>query len=251
MDALAVGLSVAAELVGPLWEGFKEGIAPLSAMIEPIGAALSKAFGGDKKDTMSGLATAAQMLGRAIGLLATAVIAPIVGLAMLGAAAGKAMAWLESLKASAISAGIDLVTGLADGITNAAGKAITAAKELADKVKAAVKDALKIGSPSKVMAEMGRFTAQGMATGIEQGTPAVAAAGQQLAGAPVAAAAAGGGAGGKQAPARGGGLTLNLSVAANPGATQADGQALAAGIVPVIRREIASWLESQMAEAGA
>lgn len=249
MDALAVGLGIAAELVGPLWAGFKEGIAPLTAMIGPIGEALSKAFGSDKKDSMSGLATAAQMVGRAIGVLATAVIAPIIGLAMLGAAIGKVMAWFEEMKAAAINAGLSVVEGLAEGLRNPA-KVIEAARDLAEKVKRAIKDALKIGSPSKVMAEMGRFTAAGMATGIEQGTPAVAAAGQQMAGAPVAAAASSGG-GRQAAPAGGGGFTLQLSVAANPGATQADGQALASGIVPVIRREIASWLEGRMIEAGA
>lgn len=252
MDLLVAGVEVALALAGPLWEGFKEGVAPLTAMIEPIGKALSVAFGGDAKDQMSGLATAAQMLGRAIGLIATAVIAPIVGLIAIGAAVGKVLGWFESLKTGAANAAAGLISGLAEGITNGISRVVQAAKDLADKVKATVKSALKIGSPSKVFAEMGRFTAQGMATGIERGTPAVAAAGQQMAAAPVAQAAAtprggGSGAGGKSTSA----FNLTLNISANPGATAEDGKALASGIVPTIRREIDSWFESRLLEAGA
>lgn len=55
---------------------------------------------------------------------------------------------------------------------------------VATAAKNAAMAALGIGSPSKVFAEIGRNTAQGMQLGLQQGTPAVAAAAAQLASPP-------------------------------------------------------------------
>lgn len=60
-------------------------------------------------------------------------------------------------------------TGLANGLYDAAPEVEAAAQFLADTAQATIQSALDIRSPSKVMAQMGRFTAQGFASGIDEG----------------------------------------------------------------------------------
>ena len=248
---------IAGELFGPLWQGFQEGIAPLGPLVDALGEALGTAFGEDKASTMQTLASAAKLLGQAIavalgatvvfvgilGALAAAVIAPV-------AAIGLLVYKFASISKAGADAAIGLISGLVQGIRDGIGKAVKAAEELAAAVKAKIKDALKIGSPSKVFAEFGGNVATGFAQGISAGVGEAEKAGGQMAAAPMASAAAttgkagGGGSGGSP-------FTLQLNVSASPGATAADGEALASGIVPVIRREIASFFEGQLLEAGA
>lgn len=52
---------------------------------------------------------------------------------------------------------------------------------LAKKIQAAIKKALKIKSPSRVFAELGRFTVQGFAQGVRQATPEAAASAARMA----------------------------------------------------------------------
>ena len=59
--------------------------------------------------------------------------------------------------------------GMANGLYDAAPEVEAAAQFLADTAQATIQSALDIRSPSKVMAQMGRFTAQGFASGIDEG----------------------------------------------------------------------------------
>ncbi len=59
--------------------------------------------------------------------------------------------------------------GFANGLADAAPEVETAAQFVADTAQATIQSALDIRSPSKVMAQMGRFTAQGFASGIDEG----------------------------------------------------------------------------------
>jgi phage-related protein len=80
--------------------------------------------------------------------------------AVVGAFAG-AGGWL-------VGAGRSIIQGLANGITGAMGAAISAARAAAARVVAGFKDALRIGSPSKLMnLEVGRMIPAGVAGGIE------------------------------------------------------------------------------------
>jgi murein DD-endopeptidase MepM/ murein hydrolase activator NlpD/phage-related protein len=56
-----------------------------------------------------------------------------------------------------------------------------AMSDLARKIQAAIKKALKIKSPSRVFAELGRFTVQGFAQGVHQATPEAALATARMA----------------------------------------------------------------------
>lgn len=74
------------------------------------------------------------------------------------------------------SAGADLVRGFIQGIQDMAGDAIEAAKNMASEAVATVKSFLKIGSPSKVLKQIGQWMTQGFALGIEKDIPKVATA---------------------------------------------------------------------------
>lgn len=65
-----------------------------------------------------------------------------------------------------VDAGGDLLRGLANGITGAIGGVVRAAVGAARAAVNAVKGALGISSPSRVFAELGRFSGQGLAAGL-------------------------------------------------------------------------------------
>jgi len=70
-----------------------------------------------------------------------------------------------------VTAGFDLMAGLAKGIGNAVGGVISKAKEVAGNIVGAVKGAFKIHSPSRVMEdEVGRYIPEGIAVGMEGNT---------------------------------------------------------------------------------
>lgn len=90
---------------------------------------------------------------------------------------GKALSAIMSLKSKItgyfagagswlISAGEDLIRGVISGIGNAIGGGVSAARNAAKRMAQGFADALEIGSPSKVFAEMGKFSVQGYAQGI-------------------------------------------------------------------------------------
>lgn len=64
--------------------------------------------------------------------------------------------------------GRDIMQGLLDGISNMARAIYDKVREIADSVKNTIKSALRISSPSRVMMELGEFTAEGFALGLEQ-----------------------------------------------------------------------------------
>ena len=63
----------------------------------------------------------------------------------------------------------DIIRGLIRGIENGAGAAVDAARNLAGNIITGIKDKLLIRSPSRVMHELGEFTSQGFAQGINSG----------------------------------------------------------------------------------
>ncbi|MBT2728399.1 hypothetical protein J7E63_15830 [Bacillus sp. ISL-75] len=65
------------------------------------------------------------------------------------------------------SIGSDIIRGLVNGMSNMLQKVKDKAHEIAKTVKSAIKDKLKLGSPSKVTEEMGINVGEGLAIGIE------------------------------------------------------------------------------------
>jgi phage-related minor tail protein len=99
----------------------------------------------------------------------------------------------------AIDAASSFISGLVGGISSGAGAVVDAVKNLASGALGAFKSVLGIHSPSKVMAKMGGFAAEGAAQGLDKGSDRVEASGAKLGGAMAsgAAGAAGGAKGGK------------------------------------------------------
>ncbi|MER2001240.1 MAG: hypothetical protein ABS862_01355 [Carnobacterium inhibens] len=81
-----------------------------------------------------------------------------------------------------VTAGYDLMAGLARGIGNAVGGVISKAKEVAGNIVGAVKGAFKIHSPSRVMRdEVGKYIPEGIGVGMEDNTSTVIKAARDMA----------------------------------------------------------------------
>ena len=65
-----------------------------------------------------------------------------------------------------VQTGKDIIQGLIDGIWDMAQNVWNAAKDIASGIADKIGDILNLGSPSKVMIEMGQFTGEGLAIGI-------------------------------------------------------------------------------------
>lgn len=85
----------------------------------------------------------------------------------LGKANGEVVRWKDDMFNSAYYNGRNVSQGLADGIDDYAYKVSNAAARLADRASRGVSYALMISSPSKLMAQYGKFVDQGLAEGIE------------------------------------------------------------------------------------
>lgn len=88
-------------------------------------------------------------------------------MAEVGSWPGKIQSFFADAGSWLVAAGQQIVQGLINGISSMIGSAVAKAKELAGAVKNAVTGFLGIRSPSRVMAEVGGFTGQGFADGLE------------------------------------------------------------------------------------
>lgn len=162
------------------------------------------------------------LIGAAFGFVVGVVTALIAGVAWLGAqlltlgvAANEAVIgkikaafdWLRSVSLSDI--GTAMIDGLVQGITAGAAKVTSALKGVVDGAVKTAKSALGIASPSKVFAEIGGFTAEGMEQGVSDGAGAVQSSISDMVAPPEAAAPAAAPAA-SAAPAGGGVYTFNI-----------------------------------------
>lgn len=114
--------------------------------------------------------------------------------------------------------GAALIDGLVTGITSGATAVINAVTGVATGAIDAAKKALGIASPSKVFAEIGAFTAEGMEQGIDRNSGSVEAAMTDLA-TPPDAAQQGGGGGGRESAASAG-HTFQITIQAAGGTAE-------------------------------
>lgn len=84
------------------------------------------------------------------------------------------------------AAGVSAMNGLRAGIASAGAAAIAQARSIAARVASTVNSALKIHSPSRVLAESGQYAGQGLAVGLKDSAPAVAQASANYLAQPVA-----------------------------------------------------------------
>lgn len=105
----------------------------------------------------------------------TEVIGIVTGLVsdVKGAFSG-AVTWL-------VDAGRNVIQGLINGISSKLGELLSLAQSIADRVKSTIKNALNIGSPSRVMIGFGQEVARGLALGMDRARELVTASAQNLA----------------------------------------------------------------------
>lgn len=78
---------------------------------------------------------------------------------------------VKGLPGEMLSIGKDIMAGLADGIKATVTAPVKAAREAASNIVGGIKDRLKIKSPSRVTMEVGEFTTEGLAKGMEDRIP--------------------------------------------------------------------------------
>lgn len=189
--AVAVELiSAAVRAARPVVHAFLEGFAEGGSWVVDILLALGKSLGFGKE--LSSSADTARLLGKALAVVAGAAAALVLGIvaasaqvmafvhvmaaapaAVVAAAVGIVGA-IQTLPAMLLSTGVlmgtNLWSGFVQGIESGIARVIEAGGRLANAARSAVGDALAIQSPSRVMMEMGGYTAEGFAQGVDSGS---------------------------------------------------------------------------------
>jgi phage-related protein len=87
---------------------------------------------------------------------------------------GKVVSTLSSLGSRLYTAGANAMKGFLNGLGDMAGAVIGKAKSIADQVISTISGALRIGSPSKVMEQIGQWTMEGFVNGMDKMSATVA-----------------------------------------------------------------------------
>lgn len=186
VELIADGIKAARPAVHAFFEGFSEVGRPVLDFLLAVGKSLG--FGKE----LSADASAAKTFGKALAIAATilgvvvfAVVAASMEVmafvhlltsapaAIATAAAGIGVSLLaipSALLATGVLMGTNLWTGFVQGIQSGITAVTDAASRLATAARSAVGDALAIRSPSRVMMEMGGYTAAGFAQGVDDGS---------------------------------------------------------------------------------
>lgn len=270
VSAIFSGAVAAWPAVKQFTAGLLEGLAPLKdigkGVMDTLGPLL-KMLGVDAKDAASGARLFGQALALVIGAatLAGAVLAGVAALfvaipvaifkagAAVGGAIVELVSWIAGLPArigalaseflaQATTLASSLIDGLVNGITAGAARVIEAVKGVAQGAISAAAMTLKIGSPSKVFAELGGFMAEGMALGIGDGADGVATASSKMS-LGGAEGAAGMGMGGGRGP-----VSIQVTI---PVSGAGDPKAVAAEVQRSFLANLATAFEGLQAEAGA
>lgn len=131
--------------------------------------------------------------------------------------------------------GANIINGLVAGITSAGSAVFGALKGIVGGAIDGVKGLLGISSPSKVFAEIGSYTAEGMSAGVDQGAPNVQGSLESMVAPPAAGAAAGGGG----ASGGGGGHTFQIVVNASGGDAKGIRAELEAMLLKILDGDVA------------
>ena len=140
-------------------------------------------------------------IGQSFGLIYDGAVFALGGLVAIGEGGAAALGWLsdKALEVRAFLQGLSLadvgmamVQGLANGITGGGAAVLAAITGVAGSAIAAAKKSLGIKSPSKVFAEIGGYTSEGMAQGVDAGADAVQGSLEAMVAPPATGAPAGG-----------------------------------------------------------
>lgn len=180
-------------LGGPLWEGIKSAVKPLIGIFNKI---FPEKGGGADSNFIAMFKTLGTVLGWVLGIiidlvawfvLSSAAVAAFAWVIVAGVVHGLSMLIDKAVEAwdaivefvdgivdaagdlwdSAVSIAGDFIDGLIQGITDGWDAVIKTVTGLAGAVVGTIKKKLGIASPSKVMADLGAFTAIGFAQGVD------------------------------------------------------------------------------------
>lgn len=147
-----------------------------------------------------------------IGTLATAATVAGAAVFYMGAGLVETIGRISQFFGAAYDIGRNLVIGIADGIAGAVGYVYEALTNLATGMVQTIKSKLSISSPSRVMMQLGGYTGEGFARGIEGGARRVESAGRMLGDAATAGASSRYVAAASSMTGAGGGHVINLTV---------------------------------------
>lgn len=164
-------------LVSAFTSGFGEGFSKaLDDLMEFVGLLN---VGGPSSVSFG---SALKWIGTALGELAVGTIAVIGGVGWMVSTIIEAVA---TLPANARAIGTQVINGLIDGFESVKGRLSSAVAGIKDTVVGTLRSLLQIRSPSRVMAELGAYTAEGFAVGVEREAPAVGGAASRALAGPV------------------------------------------------------------------
>lgn len=101
--------------------------------------------------------------------------------AIIRSMVGNIVGAFRNLGSQLMQAGRDAIQGFINGVRQKMGEALATARQMASQVASAVKSALDIRSPSRVMKKLGKHTAKGLAEGIKKDTPKAVKAARKMA----------------------------------------------------------------------
>jgi hypothetical protein len=190
--ALVALIAVLYNLVQTVWDVFNNVRQALGQAIDHIEETI-QAFWDLAQNVGSAIATAAAFLDgliSAAGRVAAGVIGKLQEVdGAVRALPGQIASAIGNLGSILFGAGQAVVQGLINGIASMGGALSSRVASIVNSIPEWARGLLGIGSPSKVMMEIGMFAGLGLAEGIEQAVPAVDASSSRLAVAPPAATA--------------------------------------------------------------
>ncbi|OYO16290.1 hypothetical protein CGZ94_04945 [Enemella evansiae] len=190
-QAMAQGVQVVMPLLSGLVSILRTLLGPTITWISGLVTAAGQAMSGDWRGAMSTITNAATQAGSQLRSTWTSAMSAVgqavqSGLTRVGQwfmeLPGKITSSLSGLPGQLRSIGVNMIQGMIGGISAMAGQVASKAREVVAGAVSAAKSALQIASPSRVFAQIGRYSGQGLVRGLEDMRSRVASAGADLAG---------------------------------------------------------------------
>lgn len=237
IDAVRATVDVVGPPIAAFVGGLVDGFADMWRVSAPLVGEIAKMFGGENQTAAQFMAQAARELGKAFAYVVVGTAAALAAVTAFAGAAfalvaapfaelsmlvGQTIAVIEqvietvsgtgnTLFAEGTMMGTNLIDGFAGGILAGIATVAEAASSLGSSAVSSVQATLDMHSPSRVMAELGGFTAAGFAAGVNDNAGPVDRAMTSLVSPPApVAGGAGGGAGGTSVSRGGISIVVNV-----------------------------------------
>lgn len=234
---LTAGIRRLSDVAAPIFGLLRQDLGNMKALLSG-NAAESQGF----YDGLTGILYAVYGIAKAFAYATYGVVQFFGWLSSLGERLGDTAFEVVQWGARMYEAGANLVDGLIEGIKAALGRLRDTVTGMGTDTVRWLKEALKISSPSREMAAIGGWAAEGFAQGMERSSAPRDSAGQ-LAGEALGGAArgAGGGLGGA------GGISVEVNLVLPGGGAGADPQAVAAALLPQVGAAARDAVEQALA----